>query len=54
MKTYNNRRGILSTFFKFAFHRSWIVENPILRVPHYRIRAERELRPHLPLRRHAI
>jgi integrase len=38
MKTYNNRRGILSTFFKFAFHRSWIVENPILRVPHYRIR----------------
>lgn len=41
MKTYNNRRGILSTFFKFAFHRSWIVENPILRVPHHRIRRRR-------------
>ncbi len=41
MKTYNNRRGILSTFFKFAFHRSWIAENPILRVPHHRIRRRR-------------
>jgi integrase len=41
MKTYNNRRGILSTFFKFAFHRSWVVENPILRVPHHRIRRRR-------------
>lgn len=38
MKTYNNRRGILSTFFKFAFHRGWIGENPILKVPHHRIR----------------
>ena len=38
MKTYNNRRGILSTFFKFSFHRSWIVENPILKIPHHRIR----------------
>jgi len=43
MKTYNNRRGILSTFFKFALHRSWIVENPILRVPHYQIRRRRGL-----------
>jgi len=41
MKTYNNRRGILSTFFKFAFHRNWIVENPIPRVPHHRIRRRR-------------
>ena len=41
MKTYNNRRGILSTFFKFAFHRGWIVEDPILRVPHHRIRRRR-------------
>ena len=38
MKTYNNRRGILSTFLKFAFHRSWIADNPILKVPHHRIR----------------
>jgi|CZKI01.1.fsa_nt_gi integrase len=38
MKTYNNRRGILSTFLKFAFHRSLIADNPILKVPHHRIR----------------
>lgn len=38
MKTYNNRRGVLSTFFKYAFQRGWIAENPILKVPHYRIR----------------
>ncbi|HWA24153.1 MAG TPA: site-specific integrase [Lacunisphaera sp.] len=41
LKTYNNRRGILSTFFKFAFHRGWIVENPILKVPHHRLRRKR-------------
>ena len=41
MKTYNNRRGIVSTFFKFAFHRGWIAENPIPKVPHYRIRRKR-------------
>lgn len=38
MKTYNNRRGILSTFLKFAFHRNWIADNPIPRIPHHRIR----------------
>src|ERR1039457_4126136 len=37
MKTYNNRRGILSTFLKFAFHRSLIADNPILKVPHHRM-----------------
>jgi len=41
MKTHNNRRGILSTFFKYSFHRGWIAENPILKVPHYRIRRKR-------------
>lgn len=41
MKTYNNRRGIVSTFFKHAFHRGWIAENPIPKVPHYRIRRKR-------------
>jgi integrase len=41
MKTYNNRRGIVSTFFKFAFHRGWIAENPMPKVPHYRIRRKR-------------
>jgi len=38
LKTYNDRRGILSTFLKFAFQRSWIVDNPIFKVPHHRIR----------------
>ena len=41
MKTYNNRRGIVSTFFKHAFHRGWIADNPIPKVPHYRIRRKR-------------
>ena len=41
LKTYNNRRGIVSTFFKFSFHRGWVAENPVLRVPHYRIRRKR-------------
>lgn len=41
MKTHNNRRGVLSTFFKFAFQRDWIGENPIPKVPHYRIRKKR-------------
>jgi len=41
MKTHNNRRGILSTFFKFSFQRGWIAENTILKVPHYRIRRKR-------------
>jgi hypothetical protein len=41
MKTYNNRRGIVSTFFKFCFHRGWIAENPVPKVPHHRIRRRR-------------
>jgi integrase len=41
MKTHNNRRGVLSTFFKHAFQHGWIADNPILRVPHYRIRSKR-------------
>lgn len=41
LKTFNNRRGVLSTFFKFAFHRGWTIENTILRVPHHRIRTRR-------------
>ncbi len=41
MKTHNNRRGLLSTFFKFAFQRGWTVENPIPKVPLYRIRRQR-------------
>jgi integrase len=41
LKSYNNRRGILSTFFKFAFHRGWVADNPILKIPHHRIRKKR-------------
>jgi len=41
LKTYNNRRGIVSTFLKFAFLRGWIVENPIAKVPQHRIRRRR-------------
>ena len=41
LKTYNNRRGILSTFFKFAFQKDWIVTNPIEKTPHHRINHRR-------------
>jgi integrase len=37
LKTYNNRRGVLSTFFKFAYRKDWITTNPIEKTPHHRI-----------------
>lgn len=37
LKSYNNRRAILSTFLKFAHRNEWLTENPIEKVPHYRI-----------------
>jgi integrase len=37
LKTYNNRRGIVSTFFQFALQQGWIVANPVERIPHHRI-----------------
>ncbi len=40
-KTYNNRRGALSGFLKFALHREWIAENPLLKLPGHRIRRRR-------------
>jgi integrase len=40
-KTYNNRRGIVSTFLNFGFRKEWITENPILKVPNHRIRRRR-------------
>ena len=36
-KTFNNRRGILFTFFKFAFCKDWVAANPLEKVPHLRI-----------------
>ena len=41
LRTYNNRRGILSTFLKFCFHHGWIAENPVPKVSHHRIRRRR-------------
>jgi integrase len=41
LKTYNNRRGLLSTFFKFAFQKDWIVSNPVEKTPHHRINHRR-------------
>jgi len=41
LKTFNNRRGILSTFFRFAMRREWLVTNPIDRTEHLRIRHRR-------------
>lgn len=41
LKTYNNRRGILSTFFKFCFQKDWVLINPIEKTPHHRINHRR-------------
>lgn len=41
MKTYNNQRGVLGTFFKFAFHRGWVAENLVTKVPNFRLRRRR-------------
>ncbi len=41
LKTYNNRRGLLSTFFKYAFKKDWVVTNPIEKTPHHRINHRR-------------
>lgn len=40
-KTYNNRRGTMSAFLKFALHREWIAENPISKIPTFRLRRKR-------------
>ena len=41
LKTYNNRRGLISTFFKYAFQKDWIVTNPVEKTPHHRINHRR-------------
>ena len=40
-KTFNNRRGVVSTFLKFALQRDWIADNPLARIPPHRIRRRR-------------
>ena len=37
LKTFNNRRAIVHTFFRFAFLQDWVVTNPLAKIPHYRI-----------------
>ncbi|MDI1248233.1 MAG: site-specific integrase [Lacunisphaera sp.] len=41
LKTFNNRRGIVSTFLKHSLQRGWIVENPLDTIPPRRIRRRR-------------
>jgi integrase len=45
MKTWNNRRGLLSTFFKYSYEKKWVGRNPvedvrIFKVKHRRSTAE--------------
>jgi integrase len=41
VKTWNNRRGYLSTFFKFCFSNNYVSENPILLVTQFKIKKSR-------------
>jgi integrase len=41
LKTYNNRRAILTTFFKYALQQEWIGGNPVEKTPHHRIKHRR-------------
>jgi integrase len=40
-KTYNNRRGHVSTFLRYALERDWIAENPLMKIPARRVRRSR-------------
>jgi len=41
LKTWNNRRGYLSTFFKFCLQEKYVGEDPILELPQYKIKKAR-------------
>ncbi len=41
LKTYNNRRALVSTFVKYAYQQDWLVTNPIEKTPHHRIKHRR-------------
>jgi len=47
LKTFNNRRGILSTFFKFVLQKDWIEANPVEKIPYHRIAHRRGSAPTL-------
>ena len=40
-KTFNNRRGVVSAFLKFALQRDWIADNPLAKIPARRLRRRR-------------
>jgi len=37
LKTYNNRRGVLSTFMKFAHQQGWVAANPVTGIGFHRV-----------------
>ncbi len=41
LKSWNNYRGYLSTFFKYCMSKKYVGENPILEVPQYKIKQRR-------------
>lgn len=41
LKTYNNRRGLVSTFLKFAEQQEWLATNPMKKIPYHRIARRR-------------
>ncbi len=41
LKTWNNRRGYLSTFFKFCLTKKYVGEDPVLEVPQYKLKKAR-------------
>jgi integrase len=47
LKTYNNRRGILSTFFRYALQNEWVGVDPVGKVQHFRIAHKRGTAPTL-------
>jgi integrase len=51
LKTYNNRRGVVSTFLKFAFQQDWIAVNPIEKIAYHRIAHRRGSAPTLTAER---
>jgi len=40
-KTFNNRRGVVSSFLRFALQRDWNADNPLSKIPPRRIRRRR-------------
>lgn len=43
LKTYNDRRGLISTFFKFCLQNDWMMMNAVERTLHHRINHRRGL-----------